>query len=79
MLTMDTVKRADRMIIMRCGPEAEAVCLASFIETEDWALEDPHGEPIEEVRKIRGEVKKRVDNLINQLLAALRTLSLYHN
>ena len=54
---------------MSCGTEAEAVCPTSFIGTEDWALEDPHGRPIEEVRKIRGEVKERVNKLINQLPA----------
>ena len=69
MLTMDMVERVDRMITMSCGTEAEAVCPTSFIGTEDWALEDPHGRPIEEVRKIRGEVKERVNKLINQLLA----------
>ena len=30
-----------KMITMGCGVEAEAVCPASFTETEDWALEDP--------------------------------------
>ncbi len=67
-LTIDMVEKADKMITMGCGAEAEAVCPASLIQTEDWALEDPHGKPIEEVRKIRDEVKERVNKLINQLL-----------
>ena len=68
-LTIDMIEKADKMITMGCGTEAEAVCPASFVETEDWALEDPHGKPIEEVRKIRDEIKERVNELINQLLA----------
>ena len=34
-LTMDMVEKADRMITMGCGAEAEAVCPAGFSETED--------------------------------------------
>jgi len=67
MLTMDLVEKADRMITMGCGADAHAVCPASFIETEDWALEDPHGKPIGEVRKIRDEVKERVVGLIKEM------------
>ncbi len=66
-LTMDMVEKADRMITMGCGAEAEATCPASFIETEDWALEDPKGKSLEQVRKIRDEIKSRVDTLLNKL------------
>ncbi|MDD5703818.1 MAG: arsenate reductase ArsC [Dehalococcoidales bacterium] len=65
MLTFDMVKKADRMITMGCGAEAEGVCPASFIETEDWALEDPKGKTLEQVRKIRDEIKARVIRLLN--------------
>src|SRR3990172_6012458 len=41
-LTPEMAEQADRIITMGCGADAEAVCPASFIETEDWALEDPH-------------------------------------
>ena len=64
-LTMDMVEKADRMITMGCGDEAGAVCPASFIETEDWALEDPKGESLQEVRKIRDEIKTRVAKLLD--------------
>lgn len=68
MLTMDLVEKAHRMITMGCGADAEEVCPASFIETEDWALEDPHGKPIEVVRKIRDEVKERVTRLVREIM-----------
>ena len=67
MLTMDMVEKAERMITMGCGAEAEAVCPASFIETEDWALEDPKGKSLEQVRKIRDKIKERVIKLLNEL------------
>ena len=67
MLTLDMVEKADRMITMGCGAEAEAVCPASFIETEDWALEDPKGKSLEQVRKIRDEIKERVARLFSEL------------
>ena len=67
MLTMDMIEKADRMITMGCGAEAGAVCPASFIKTEDWALEDPKGKPLEQVRKIRDEIKERVIRLLNEL------------
>jgi len=67
MLTMDMVEKAARMITMGCGAEAEAVCPASFVQTEDWALEDPAGKTLEQVRKIRDEIKKRVEKLLAEL------------
>jgi arsenate reductase len=66
-LTMDMIKKADRMITMGCGEEAEAVCPARFTETEDWALEDPEGKTLEQVRKIRDEIKERVTRLVDEL------------
>ncbi len=69
LLTMDMVEKAERMITMGCGAEAEAVCPASFIKTEDWALEDPKGKPLDQVRKIRDEIKKRVIKLAKEIRA----------
>ena len=67
MLTMDMVEKAARMITMGCGAEAEAVCPASFVQTEDWALEEPAGKTLEQVRRIRDEIKKRVEKLLAEL------------
>jgi len=67
MLSIDMAEKADRMIAMGCGADAEAICPASIIETDDWTLEDPHGKSFEEVRKIRDEVKERVIKLLQEL------------
>ena len=67
-LTMDMAEKADKMITMGCGAEAGAVCPASFIETEDWALKDPEGKSLKEVRGIRDEIKEKVNKLLNEML-----------
>jgi len=64
-LTMDMVEKANRMITMGCG--AEAMCPATFVETEDWALEDPRGKTLEQIRKIRDEIKERGTELLNEI------------
>jgi len=66
-LTMDIVEKVDRMITMGCGAEAETVCPARFVETEDWELEDPKDKSLEEIRKIRDEIKERVTKLIKEM------------
>jgi protein-tyrosine-phosphatase len=65
-LTMEMLEQADRVITMGCG--AEAVCPASFVETEDWALEDPQGKTLPDVRKIRDEIKDRIVKLIKEMV-----------
>ncbi len=67
MLTMEMVEKADKMITMGCGADAGGLCPASFIETEDWALEDPKGKSLEQVRIIRDEIKKRVEKLVKEM------------
>jgi arsenate reductase (thioredoxin) len=65
MLTLEMIESVDRVITMGCG--TEGVCPASFVPTEDWQLEDPEGKPIEQIRKIRDDVKTRVEKLIEEL------------
>ena len=67
MLTMDLVEKADKMITMGCGADAGGLCPASFIETEDWALEDPKDKSLEQVRKIRDDIRERVTKLLKEI------------
>ncbi len=62
-LTQEMADRADRIISMGCGVDA-AACPARFLLTEDWALDDPAGQPIEKVREIREEIRDRVVELL---------------
>jgi arsenate reductase len=39
---------------------------------EDWQLDDPDGQPLETFRRVRGEVKERVEGLIAKLYSASR-------
>ncbi|MBI2857596.1 MAG: arsenate reductase ArsC [Chloroflexi bacterium] len=64
-LNEELLQQADRVVTMGCM--AEGVCPASFVETEDWELEDPKDKPLEKVRQIRDEVKARVTKLLLEL------------
>jgi arsenate reductase (thioredoxin) len=35
---------------------------------EDWVLDDPAGQDINQVRPIRDQIRRRVESLINELL-----------
>jgi arsenate reductase len=61
-LTSEMLDGTDKIITMGCG--AEGVCLATFVPTEDWQLEDPEGKTIEKVREIRDEIEAKVKRLI---------------
>jgi arsenate reductase len=49
------------LITMGCGEECPYV---PGVERDDWALPDPKGRPIEEVREIRDEIRRRVVALV---------------
>jgi arsenate reductase len=60
-LTDELAGGADMLITMGCG---EACPVVAGLERDDWALDDPKGEPIERVREIRDEVERRVRHLL---------------
>ena len=62
LLTPEMARRADRVFTMGCY--ADGACPAFMLDAEDWALDDPHGQPIERVRLIRDDVEARVRALI---------------
>src|SRR4030043_711465 len=63
-LTKEMILEADLAITMGCGEDA---CPVVPNELRDWQLEDPHGKPIETVRKIRDEIQLKVKTLIKEL------------
>jgi protein-tyrosine-phosphatase len=69
MLTLEMIEKADRMITMGCGADAGGLCPAGFIESEDWALEDPKDKSLAQVRIIRNEIKQRVTKLVEEMTA----------
>ena len=64
-LTDEVVRAADVVITMGCG---DACPIYPGKRYEDWALDDPAGEDIETVRRIRDELDQRIQKLIDELL-----------
>ena len=66
-LTTEAVQESDAVITMGCGD----VCpFYPGKRYEDWVLDDPAGQGIEPVRVIRDEIKRRVEQLLSELLPA---------
>jgi arsenate reductase (thioredoxin) len=63
LLTLEMMEGITLAITMGC----ENACPYTTAETRDWALEDPKDKPVEEVRKIRDEIKSRVRKLLEEL------------
>jgi arsenate reductase (thioredoxin) len=55
---------ADVVVTMGCGDECPYIPGKLYL---DWELEDPKGRPIEEVRRTRDEIERRVVELIGEL------------
>ena len=66
-LTDEVVRAADVVITMGCG---DACPIYPGKRYEDWALDDPAGQDLEMVRRIRDELDARVQRLISELLPA---------
>jgi arsenate reductase len=60
----EVVREADVVITMGCG---DACPVYPGKQYEDWELDDPAGQPIEQVRAIRDEIRARVQRLLTQL------------
>jgi arsenate reductase len=64
-LTDDVVRAADVVITMGCG---DACPIYPGKRYEDWELDDPAGQELEGVRRIRDEIDGRVQQLVGELL-----------
>jgi len=63
MLTSDMINYARLVITMGCSVEEacpKPIVAAMQKKLVDWNLDDPKGRSIEEVRKIRNEIEKKV-------------------
>ncbi len=59
---------ADVVVTMGCGDECPYVPGKRYL---DWELDDPAGKGLNEVRLIRDEIERRVENLLDELGVAL--------
>ncbi len=63
----EAVEASDVVITMGCG---DACPIYPGKRYEDWELDDPAGQDVETVRRIRDEIDERVRRLVGELLPA---------
>jgi protein-tyrosine-phosphatase len=59
-LTDALAQWADVVVTMGCGDECPFIPGKRYV---DWDLPDPKGQPLTEVRRIRGDIRRRVQDL----------------
>ena len=65
-LTTELAEQADVVVTMGCGDECPYIPGKRYV---DWELEDPSGQPLPEVRRIRDDIERRVADLAAELPA----------
>ncbi|QGN34384.1 arsenate reductase ArsC [Microlunatus sp. Gsoil 973] len=68
-ITDQAVQTSDRVITMGCG---DSCPFYPGVKYEEWILDDPQGQAIETVRRIRDDIKRRVLTLIAELVPSQR-------
>ena len=69
-LTEQLATGAFLLVTMGCGDECPYV---PGLRRDDWPLDDPKGQPPEQVRRIRDEVRQRVSTLVDRYGWRLRS------
>jgi arsenate reductase len=64
LLATETVKLSDVVVTMGCG---DACPIFPGKRYEDWELTDPAGQPIEVVREVRDDIRRRIEKLVAEL------------
>ena len=65
-LTVDAVQASDVVITMGCGDACPIFPGKRYL---DWDLDDPAGKSLDDVRPIRDEIGRRVQQLVAELTA----------
>lgn len=65
---VDTVELERATVVATMG--CSTLSLDPDVAERDWALDDPHGRPIEDVREIRDEIGARVAALFDEFAPA---------
>ena len=63
-LEREDLEWADHVVTMGCGDECPVVPGKRY---QDWELPDPAGRQLEEVREIRDQIARRVQDLVSDL------------
>ena len=62
-LTQELAEGASLLVTMGCG---ESCPFVPGLRRDDWPLRDPKGLPLDEVRKVRAEIRQRVTDLVRR-------------
>lgn len=62
LLTTELAPGSRFLITMGCGDQCPVLPSVTIL---DWELEDPKGKPVAQVREIRDEIRRRVQELID--------------
>jgi protein-tyrosine-phosphatase len=73
LLTDDAVRAADAVITMGCGDACPVYPGKRYL---DWELPDPAGKSVDEVRPIRDEIDRRVQDLLKELVSVPKSSSM---
>ena len=66
LLSSSMIENSNKTINMGCMDKES--CPSLFVkDVDDWNIEDPKGKSIEDVRKIRDQIKNDVLNLLNSI------------
>ena len=63
LLTAELARDAAWLITMGCG---DACPVVPGVRRDDWPLDDPKGQPLERVRQIRDDIRRRVEAFLSQ-------------
>lgn len=69
LIDAETAQASDKVITMGCGVNAD-MCPAGTYFSDDWGLDDPHGQDLPAVRAVRDQVKAKVEALLDELAGA---------
>jgi protein-tyrosine-phosphatase len=62
--TNETLSESDVVVTMGCGDTCPVVPGTRY---EDWLLEDPAGKDLDTVRRVRDQIRDRVEQLLQEL------------
>lgn len=65
-LKAEMVERAGRIVTMGADVDREK-CPAKYVASDSWTIPDPSGQTFAEFRRVRDEIRSKVDSLVTSL------------
>ena len=65
-LKSEMVDRASRIVAMGNNVSDQG-CQAKFVPSDVWTVEDPSGKAFGDIRRIRDEIRAKVDSMVSSL------------